>query len=222
MLEIIRNWIINRDIDLVTADILARALIFTSIIILSLIAYFFAKHFIVKGLTAIIERTSTQWDDMILRKRVFNRLAYMAPAIVIYISISTPLAGYEWAISLIDGIVLIYMIAIGILVIDAFLNASQDIYKLYDVSNRIPIKGFIQVIKIFIYFNSGIFIISILLNKTPIYLFSSLGALTAILMFIFKDSILGFVAGIQLAANRMVANGDWIEMPKYGADGDIV
>ena len=222
MLEIIRNWIINRDFNLATADILARALILTSIIVLSLIAYVFAKHFIVKGLTAIIKRTSTQWDDMILRKRVFNRLAYMAPAIVIYISISTPLAGYEWLISLIDGIVLIYMIAIGILVIDAFLNASRDIYKLYDVSNRIPIKGFIQVIKIFIYFTSGIFIISILLNKTPIYLFSSLGALTAVLMFIFKDSILGFVAGIQLSANRMVANGDWIEMPKYGADGDIV
>ncbi|MFT5887152.1 MAG: miniconductance mechanosensitive channel, partial [Arcticibacterium sp.] len=175
MLEIIRNWIINRDFDLATADIFARALIFTSIIIISLIAYVFAKHFIVKGLAAIINKTATQWDDMILRKRVFNRLAYFAPAIVLYISISTPLEGYEWLITLIDGVVLIYMIVIGILVIDAFLNASRDIYKLYDVSNRIPIKGFIQVIKIFIYFTSGIFIISILLNKTPIYLFSSLG-----------------------------------------------
>jgi miniconductance mechanosensitive channel len=90
------------------------------------------------------------------------------------------------------------------------------------VSNRIPIKGFIQVFKIIIYFTAAIFIISILLNKTPIYLFSGLSALTAVLMFIFKDAILGFVAGIQLSANRMVATGDWISMPKYGADGDIV
>jgi miniconductance mechanosensitive channel len=114
------------------------------------------------------------------------------------------------------------MIAMGILATDAFLNASLDIYKTYEVSNRIPIKGFIQVFKIIIYFTSAVFIISILLNKTPFYLFSSLGALTAVLMFIFKDAILGFVAGIQLSANQMVAQGDWIEMPKYGANGDII
>ena len=222
MLEILRNWIINQGLDLHGADILARGSIFVLIIVLSLIAYLLAKHFILKGLAAIISRTETQWDDVILRKKVFNRLAYLAPAIIIYIFISIPFAGYDWFITLINGLVLIYMIAIGILALDALLNASLAIYSTYEVSNRIPIKSFIQVFKIIIYFASGIFIISILLNKTPIYLFSSLGALTAILMFIFKDAILGFVAGIQLSANRMVAKGDWIEMPKYGADGDIV
>lgn len=222
MLEILRNWIIDQGLDLSTANILARSLIVVVIIVLSLIAYLLAKHFILKGLAAIISRTASQWDDMMLRKKVFNRLAYLAPAIVIYISISIPFAGYDWLITLINGLVLIYMIAIGILALNAFLNASLDIYGTYEVSNKIPIKGFIQVFKIIIYFTSAIFIISILLNKTPIYLFSSLGALTAILMFIFKDAILGFVAGIQLSANRMVANGDWIEMPKYGADGDII
>ena len=222
MLEILRNWIIDQGLDLFAANILARGLIFVLIIVLSLIAYLVVKHFILKGLAAIISRTTTQWDDMILRKKVFNRLAYLAPAIVIYMSISIPFAGYDWLIVIINGLVLIYMIAMGILAIDAFLNAFLAIYNTYEVANRIPIKGFIQVFKIIIYFTSGIFIISILLNKTPIYLFSSLGALTAVLMFIFKDSILGFVAGIQLSANRMVANGDWIEMPKYGADGDII
>ncbi len=114
------------------------------------------------------------------------------------------------------------MIVMGILALDAFLNGSLAIYETYEISNKIPIKGFIQVFKIIIYFTSGVFIIAILLDKTPVYLFSSLGALTAVLMFIFKDAILGFVAGIQLTANQMVANGDWIEMPKYGADGDII
>jgi miniconductance mechanosensitive channel len=222
MLEILTNWIISQGMELSSANILARGLIFVFIIVLSLIAYLLAKHFILKGLTAIINRTATQWDDMILRKKVFNRLVYLAPAIVLYISISIPFAGYDWLISLMNGLVLIYMIAMGLLAIDAFLNASLAIYTTYEISNKIPIKGFIQVFKIIIYFTSAIFIISILLNKTPIYLFSSLGALTAILMFIFKDAILGFVAGIQLSANRMVANGDWIEMPKYGADGDII
>ncbi len=222
MLEILRNWMITQGLDLSVTNILARGLIFALIIVLSLIGYLLAKHFILKGLVAIISRTATQWDDVILRKKVFNRLAYMVPAIVIYTSISIPFAGYDWFIALINGLVLIYMIAMGILALDAFLNASLAIYTAYEVSNRIPIKGFVQVFKIIIYFAGGIFIISILLNKTPIYLFTSLGALTAVLMFIFKDAILGFVAGIQLSANRMVANGDWIEMPKYGADGEIV
>ncbi|MEE9372521.1 MAG: mechanosensitive ion channel domain-containing protein [Saprospiraceae bacterium] len=222
MLEILTNWIINQGLDLSTSSILARGLIFVLIFVLSLIAYLLTKHFILKWLATIISRTATQWDDMILKEKVFNRLAYLAPAIVIYMSISIPFSGYDWLIALISGIVLIYMIVIGILALDAFLNASLAIYTTYDISNRIPIKGFIQIFKIIIYFTSGIFIISILLNKTPIYLFSSLGALTAVLMFIFKDAILGFVAGIQLSANRMVANGDWIEMPKYGANGEII
>lgn len=222
MLDILRNWIVNQGLDLSAADLLARGAIFTLIIILSLIAYLLAKHFILKGLTAIISRTSTQWDDVLLRKKVFNRLAHLAPAIVMYVFISIPLIDYDWVISLINEVLLIYMIVMGILALDAFLNGSLAIYETYEISNKIPIKGFVQVFKIVIYFSSGVFIIAILLDKTPVYLFSSLGALTAVLMFIFKDAILGFVAGIQLTANQMVANGDWIEMPKYGADGDII
>ena len=222
MLEILVNWLINQGLDLSPATILARVITLVLIIILSLVAYLFTKHFILKGLTAIISRTATQWDDMMLRKKVFNRLAHLAPAIVIYTFISIPLADFDWLITAINGLVLIFMIVMGVLAIDAFLNATLAIYVSYEVSNRIPIKGFIQVFKIIIYFTSSVFIISILLNKTPIYLFSSLGALTAVLMFIFKDAILGFVAGIQLSANRMVANGDWIEMPKYGANGNII
>jgi miniconductance mechanosensitive channel len=222
MLKILKNWIIDQGLDLFAADILARGLILVLILVLSLIVYWLTKHFILKGLRAIISRTATQWDDMILRKKVFNRLAWLAPAIVLYTSISIPFEGYDWLITLINGAVLIYMIIMGIVALDAFLNASLAIYTTYEVSNRIQIKGFIQVFKIIIYFTSAIFIFSILLNKTPVYLFSGLGALTAVLMFIFKDAILGFVAGIQLSANRMVANGDWIEMPKYGANGDII
>lgn len=157
-----------------------------------------------------------------IEEKVFNRLAYIAPAIVIYTSISIPFEGHEWAINLVNGLALIYMIAMGALTLDALLNGFLAIYKTYEISDRIPIKGFIQVFKIIIYFTSAIFIISVLLDKTPFYLFSSLGALTAVLMFIFKDAILGFVAGIQLSANQMVANGDWIEMPKYGANGNII
>ena len=222
MLDIVRDWIINQGMELPSADILARGLVFISIILLSIITYWIAKHFILKGLTTIINRTTTEWDDMILRKKVFNRLAHLAPALVLYMFSAVPFAGYHGITSVIQGIVLIFMIIIILLALDAFLNAALAIYNTYEVSNRIPIKGFIQVFKIIIYFTSIIFILSILVNKTPFYLFSGLGALTAVLMFIFKDSILGFVAGIQLSANQMVSKNDWISMPKYRADGEII
>jgi len=217
-----KDWLINQGVDIALADIFARGLVFTLIFILSIITYWIAKRFILKGIATIIGKTKTEWDDIILKKKVFNRLAYLAPAIVIYLFISIPFEDYEWLINFFKGTALIYMIVIVILTIDAFLNALLTIYETYEVSKRIPIKGFIQVFKIIVYFTCGIFIISILVDKTPIYLFSSLGALTAVLMFIFKDSILGFIAGIQLSANQMVAPGDWIEMPKYGADGNII
>jgi miniconductance mechanosensitive channel len=118
--------------------------------------------------------------------------------------------------------VMIYIIVIGMLVLDALLNAILEIYQNFEVSNEVPIKGFVQVFKIGVYFLGGILIIAIILDKSPLYLFSGLGALTAVLMLVFKDVILGFVAGIQLSANKMIANGDWIEMPQYGADGDVL
>ena len=117
---------------------------------------------------------------------------------------------------------LIIMIMMGLMVIDAILNVVVDVYRSFERSRDIPIRSFVQVIKLVVLFIGIIFIVSIVLDKTPLYLLSGLGALTAVLMLIFKDAILGFVAGIQLTANRMVARGDWIEMDKYGADGDVL
>jgi len=116
----------------------------------------------------------------------------------------------------------VYMIVIGILVIDSLLDAFLEIYRTFEVAKEIPIRGFIQIVKLAVIFIGGIFVLSLVLSKTPFYFLSGLGALTAVLMLIFKDSILGFVAGIQLISNKMVARGDWIEMPKYDADGDVL
>ena len=222
MIDIFNDWLVGKGLSEAVTGMLMRVIIFVLILLVSFISYYIAKRFILKGVTTIISKTTTTWDDKILSNKVFSRLAKLVPAIIIYKTIAIPLQGYSLLISIVTGLVLIYIILMVVLAIDAFLNAALEIYTTYEVSNRIPIKGFIQVFKILIYFTGAIFIISILMNKTPVYIFSGLGALTAVLMFIFKDAILGFVAGIQLSANRMVANGDWIEMPKYGADGDII
>jgi miniconductance mechanosensitive channel len=114
------------------------------------------------------------------------------------------------------------MVLVGYFAISALLNGCLDIYRKFAISKEIPIRSFVQVAKLILFVITAIILMSILLDKNPIYFLSGLGAITAVLMLIFKDAILGLVAGVQLAANRMVARGDWIEMPKYGADGNVV
>ena len=222
MVESIHSFLITQGFDPVSGKYLARGILVVLALVLSFIANVIAKRITLKGLTRIVVRTETRWDDILLERKVFTRFSHLAPAIVLYIMLPLALEGYERLITFTTNLLFIYIIIVGILVCNAFLNAVLDIYRTLEISKEIPIKGFIQILKVVLFFIVGIFIISIILNKTPLYLFSGLGALTAVLLLIFKDAILGFVAGIQLAANKMVAHGDWIEMPNYGADGDVL
>jgi miniconductance mechanosensitive channel len=222
MLELLQNWLLDNGMGEDLAFYVARAVAIVAVILLSMAANFVAKRYIVSAVTYLISRSSTKWDDAVVRQRTLNRIAHLAPALVIYILTPAALDGLTAVISTIRSAVLIYMIVIIMLVLDSLLNAAEDVYQNFRASREIPIKGFIQVLKLVIYFITAIFVISILLDKTPVYLLSGIGALAAVMMLVFRDSILGFVAGIQLAANRMVAVGDWIEMPKYGADGDVL
>lgn len=222
MVGFIHDWLANHGVNPLVAGTLVRIIAITLVIVLSVIANYVAKRLILRGLSNIISRTRTKWDDILLKRKVFNQLSHFAPALVIYFMAPIVLDGYDQSIAFITNATFIYMIVIGILVIDSFLDAVLEIYRTFEVSKEIPIKGFVQVLKIAGIFIGGIFILSMILQKTPLYLLSGLGAITAVLMLIFRDSILGFVAGIQLISNKMVACGDWIEMPKYGADGDVL
>ena len=122
----------------------------------------------------------------------------------------------------VSGISLIYLIFALLFAASAFLNSANSLYRKLDVSQNMPIKGFIQVAKIILWAIAIIFTLSVIMGKKPGYFLTGLGAMTAILLLIFKDSILGLVAGIQLSTNKMIRVGDWIEMPKYGADGDVI
>ncbi len=222
MMKFIYEYLVSQGVNPAFAGFLATAILATLAIALSIVANFVAKRFILKGLGRIVAHTATRWDNIFLDRKVFGKLSHLAPAVVLYIMLPLALEGHKRLTAFAISVVIIYMIVIGVAVIDAFLNAVLDIYRTLEVSKEIPIKSFIQIVKVAVYCIAVIFVISVVLNKTPLYFFSGLGAITAILLLIFKDAILGFVAGIQLAANKMVANGDWIEMPKYGADGDVL
>lgn len=114
------------------------------------------------------------------------------------------------------------MVLVGVVVVDAALNVLNDILRTSPTTREIPVKSFVHVLKLIIYGIAGVAVLSLILGRSPLFLLSGLGAMTTVIMLVFKDPILGFVEGIQLSANRMVARGDWFEMPKYGADGDVL
>ncbi len=231
-MELILTWLNNHNYTGAGATLTARSIAVVIVIALACLANFLVKHLLLRLIARVSERTKTQWDDILLKERVFHRLSHLAPGLVIY-KMATFVGGFNQVTSntpptattltaAIEKGAGIYMALVGLLVLDALLNAVVEIYRTYEFSRKIPIRGFIQGIKIVLFTIAGIVIISIILGKSPSVLLGSLGAMTAILLLIFKDSILGLVAGIQLSANKMIHIGDWIEMPKFGADGDVI
>ena len=193
-----------------------------ALLILCWVVNVIAKKFILRLVRAIIRKTKNDWDDVFVDKQVFKNVSHFAPAFLIYFLAPIWLEASPEVVDVIQRVANAYMIVVGCWVFDAVLNAVLIIYQRFDVSRKKPIKGYLQAVKILVYFLTVLFVISILMNKSPWGFLSIFGGLTAIILLIFKDMILGLVAGIQLTSNNMVARGDWIEMPKYGADGDVI
>ena len=200
-------------------DLLAEALLATLIITGCFLAFLLARRFVLRGIEFFVKRSSVTWDDVLLKRGVFDRLAWLAPAVVVYYSVYLFPDNVE---VLIQRWLTAYMILVVLRVAGSFLTALNDIYNQTSRSKEVPIKGYLQVIKLLVYLAGGMTIFAVVLDRSPVALLSGLGALTAILLLVFKDTILSFVASIQLATNDMVRLGDWITMPQFGADGDVV
>ena len=216
-MDIIKKTLEDFGINATVGDYLSTLIFITFIIVVSIIAKYIANKITLKFVTRYVRKNSSRWSIHILERKIFQRLTHYIPAIIIYyFSYSFP--AYQ---SLIIKLVIMYMIIVTIIILDALLNVANDIYTTFEISKVRPIRGYIQVIKIFIFMIGGILIISNLMGQSPVILLSGIGALSAVVMLVFKDSILGLVAGIQLTSNDMLRVGDWIEMPKYNADGSI-
>ena len=192
------------------------------ILLLAFLSDIITRRVIIMVITRLVARTRTIWDDILLEKKVFNRLSHLAPAIVLWHSVGYVLLNYPVLMGLTQKALSIYMIIVTLLVINAFLKALNDIYQTLQVAQGRSIKGYIQVAQIIFFSVTIILVISILTGTSPKILLTGLGAAAAVLMLVFKDTILGLVAGIQLSANDMLRIGDWITMSKYGADGNVI
>ncbi|MFZ4521868.1 MAG: mechanosensitive ion channel family protein [Bacteroidales bacterium] len=198
---------------------------FSSLIIIlvsSVIVYYIAKFIINQFLKRLVERSSSKWDDHLYEQKVFTRLAMLLPALVLKVSLVPSISEYPNAIKIIEVGIHLFMTFIFMRVVVSFLNAVYHIYGDLDVSDSKPIKGYVQIAKIITFLVGGIAMISVLIGQSPFTLLAGLGAMSAVIMLIFKDSILGFVAGVQLSSNKMLHLGDWITMPKFNTDGTVI
>jgi len=192
------------------------------LIFASWIALHIARRILVAGIRTFAAKSSAQWDDRLVDAKLFTRLAYLVPALVM-------VYGADWIPDLNETVsILIRRLSAATIAlviafsISSFLNAVDEIYSGLSASRSRPIKGYLQLVKLVVGIVAVVVVITTLFDKSPLIFLSGLGAMTAVLLLVFKDTILSLVASVQLTGNDMIRVGDWIEMPKYGADGDVV
>jgi len=220
MVELFSTYFKNHGANDKAAGLLTALAITFVLVLVCFIIHIILKKIILRLVTKIIRNNRLNWDDALLNHRLFQRAILIVPGIIFYSAASV----YEKLelVEVIRRIASTYVLIILLFVISSILDTIDEIYRAKPVSRVRPIKGFLQVVKIVSFIIIAILIIATLIGQSPIILLSSIGALAAVFSFVFKDSILGFIAGIQLTANDMLRIGDWIEMPKYGADGNVI
>ena len=212
------NTLLNNLPNEFSTKILYYIIISVILLFACTIVNFISKRIVLKIVTVIVSRNNFKWDDIMLENKVFHRLSLLIPGMLIY-AFAEFYNEYDF---IVRKIAAIYILIVTTIIFKSLLESLDNIYRQNPVSKERPIKGLLQIIEIAIYIIIGIAIISMLINQNPIYLLSGIGAVTAVVTLIFKDIIIGFVSGIQLAWNDMLRIGDWVEMPKYGADGDVL
>lgn len=185
---------------------------------ISFFSYVLMRYVVLKAISRLFEKTSTKLDDILIETGFLNRISYIVPLIILYNLFNSFIGSY-----LIINRLLLSLIAIVIILsFNSLLNVFNDIYNRSKYSNNINLKSYFQILRLIINLLSIIIVISIISGQSPLYLLSGLGALTAVLMLIFKDTILSFVSSIQINSNDLFKIGDWVEAPQFGADGDVI
>jgi len=193
-----------------------------ALLVVAIIIDLIVKQLMVRTVRAFAKRSSATWDDALVEHNVFGRLVQVVPALIIYVGVPLVPGLPEGGEQLIRNIAMGYMVLMLTLTLTAMLSAANEIYSASPIAKERPLKGFVQLLQIVVWILGGVLIVATVLDRSPLLLLSGFGAMTAILLLVFKDTILSLVASVQLTAQDMVRVGDWIEMPQFGADGDVV
>ncbi|MCH1919658.1 mechanosensitive ion channel family protein [Shewanella sp. A3A] len=219
--QALSQWLTQVGVASEPSDWLSSLLLVCACIVLAAIVYVVLRRGVVAGMNAVILRSKATWDDIFVRYRVLEKLAMVIPIMVLKLLIPVALSAHDVAQRLSDRLITVWLVIAVVRALYSALDAANEIADVKLISRRLPIKSFVQLFKLFLFFIAIIVSISIVSDQSPVYFLSGLGVATGLVMLVFRDTILGFVAGIQLAANRMVSPGDWIQMEKYGADGAV-
>lgn len=190
--------------------------------IVGTVAFYVTKKVILHYLERMIRHTSFHWDDQLVNNKAFNNLAHIVPAIFVRLLAPTLFEDFEQLLPLILKLTDIYLIVVGMTIFFACLKVGEYAMGAHPAFKEKPITSYFQLIRILLYIVIVILVLSIILERSPFYFLSAFGALSAIVLLIFKDTILGLVASVQMSSFNMVRVGDWIEMPKFNADGDVI
>lgn len=197
-------------------------LMILAVIIVSWIVFKVVRKIIIAIIHKFAARTTTEWDDVLVKRKFFRYVSLLLPGLIIELAIEATFVDYEFLVPYADRFVEVYFVFVLVGILISFLNALGDIMQEQPAFKDKPIRSYTQVGKIILAIVALIFVIAILMDRSPVYILTGLGAVTAILLLLFKDPILGLVASVQMSTIDMVRVGDWITMPKYGADGNVV
>jgi miniconductance mechanosensitive channel len=216
------QYLVDLGMKETAASLAAGGLLLVMLLSITVLATWIVRNTLLRAVISFIRKNRFSWDDALVHNRFFQSLSWYVPVIVLHLALDLFMSPEHAATVFIRRLVLTFFVIVTIRCTTALLNSINDIYMAVRKEGSVPIRGYIDAAKIITYVMGAIFILAILTNRSPWGLLSVLGGLTAITMLVFRDTILGFVASVQLTGTDMVRIGDWIEMPSYGADGDVI
>ncbi len=220
------NWITEQLLALglnnFYSNIIRIVILLAVMLFTAWIADVIVKRYVVKAIERILKKTKTNYDDYLIKRRVLNKLSHLVPALIVLLYIGTIFNNSPAISDFVSDLVIVYMVFVFVSSLNALLKAFDDIYNTFDFAKERPIKGYIQVVQIVVYSIAVLISISVVFGIDMTAIFTGMGAIAAIILLIFKDTILGLVAGVQLTANNMVKIGDWISMPSHNTDGTVL
>ena len=217
MNEILIGWGIGPKF----ADRFDETIIALLMIALSVGLDYLCQAIFVGGMKHYTKRSPHKWNTLLMKRKVIHHLIHILPGILVYYLLPLAFVRGKGMLDFSQKVCVVYIITAILLTINGMLLVMLDVYNSRDTPKNRPVKGFVQVLQVLLFFIGSIVIVAVLMNKSPMTLFAGLGASAAVLMLVFKDSILGFVAGVQLSANDMVRIGDWIALPNNVANGIV-
>jgi len=222
MVATISRWLNMQGLP---ADFTHAVALAAAVLILLLLAWLvdgIGRHQLAPLLEKAVQKSDNHWDDAFFHHGFFRRLFRIPPVVVLYTSADLLFPPTSFLAEFIKRLAMALLILTGVRVLNTLLLAAQDIHARSQQDTGRSIRTYMDAARIAVYFLASILVVAVLTDKSPFGVLSILGGLSVVLMLVFKDTILGFVAGMQLAAHDMIRVGDWIEMPKYGADGDVI